>query len=129
MSSKKFADTLASRSPLVRREAVEPVNMYTNQQVDKTESGQTPKDTNGQTGKTTTPPAPETIGGRAPVTTSPQTAETTSGEAGKTTKPQVEKYTTHLRPATIKAIKRTAVDRECKDYEIVQQALDAFLRD
>ena len=46
---------------------------------------------------------------------------------GKTERPRVEKYSTLLRPATIKAIKREALERDLKDYEIVQAALDAYL--
>lgn len=38
----------------------------------------------------------------------------------------VDKYTTHLRPSTIKAIKRYAFEHEMKDYEVVQLALDHF---
>jgi len=43
------------------------------------------------------------------------------------TNPQVEKYTTHLRPETIKAIKRLALEQDSKDYEVVQKALDVYL--
>ena len=53
---------------------------------------------------------------------------TPNGERVKTTKPFVEKYTTHLRPETIKAIKTLAVQRDQKDYEVVQAALDAYLK-
>jgi hypothetical protein len=59
--------------------------------------------------------------------TSPQADNTTSPQTGKPARPQVEKYTTHLRPETIKAIKRTALENDQKDYEVVQQALDAYL--
>ena len=59
--------------------------------------------------------------------TSPQVDQTTNPQTGKSAKPLVEKYTTHLRPATIKAIKRVAFESERKDYEIVQEALDAYL--
>ncbi len=45
------------------------------------------------------------------------------------TNPQVEKYTTHLRPETIKAIKRAALDSDRKDYEVVQAALDKYLNE
>ena len=51
----------------------------------------------------------------------------TSPQVDKPTKPQVEKYTTHLLPATIKALKRYAFEHEMKDYEVVQKALDAYL--
>ena len=51
----------------------------------------------------------------------------TSTQVDETTKPQVVKYTTHLTPATIKAVKRYAFEHEMRDYEVVQQALDLFL--
>ena len=60
--------------------------------------------------------------------TNPQVAKTTSTQVDKTTKPQVEKYTTHLRPATIKAVKRLALDQDMKDYEVVQEALDLYFQ-
>ena len=58
--------------------------------------------------------------------TSTQVGKTTSGQVGKPTKPQVEKYTTHLWPATIKAIKVYAAGHDLKDYELVQKAMDEF---
>lgn len=58
--------------------------------------------------------------------TPPQVVKPTSPQVDKTTKPHVEKYTTHLRPATIKAVKRYALDQDMKDYEVVQEALDVF---
>ncbi len=81
-------------------------------QVDKSTSGQVDKTTRRQTGKTTSRPGE--------VSSSPQATETT--------RPRVEKYTTHLKPETIKAIKRVAFESERKDYEVVQEALDAYLR-
>ena len=114
MSTTKLANTLASRSPLGRteREKVEPVNMYANPQVDKPANGENDMQTSGQ----------------ADMATTPQNQEAANGQNRKPTKPQVEKYTTHLRPETIKAVKRAALDRDRKDYEIVQAALDAYLR-
>ncbi len=53
--------------------------------------------------------------------------QSTSPQVDKPAKPHVEKYTTHLTPAIIKAVKRYAFEHEMKDYEVVQQALDAFL--
>jgi hypothetical protein len=50
-----------------------------------------------------------------------------SPQVDKTTKPQVEKYTTHLKPATIRAVKHYAFEHERKDYEVMQLALDAYL--
>ncbi len=58
--------------------------------------------------------------------TSPQTDKPVSTQVDKTTSPQIEKYTTHLTPATIKAVKWYALEHDLKDYEVVQQALDLF---
>ncbi len=58
----------------------------------------------------------------------PPHTEAGSGLATRTTKPLVEKYTTHLQPATVKAIKREAFEREISDYQVVQEALDAHFR-
>jgi HNH endonuclease len=41
---------------------------------------------------------------------------------------EAEKYTTHLRLDTIKAIKRWALDHEMKDYEVAQDAFDQFFQ-
>lgn len=62
-----------------------------------------------------------------PPPTSTQTHKTTSTQVDKPEKPQVDKYTTHLRPGTIKRIKRYAFEHDMKDYEVVQMALDAFM--
>ncbi len=60
--------------------------------------------------------------------TNPQVGEETSEQVGLSTSPPVVKYTTHLRSETIKAVKRVAFESERKDYEIVQEALDAYLK-
>jgi hypothetical protein len=61
-------------------------------------------------------------------TTKPQTNKTTSAHVVKTTKLQVVKYTTHLKPDTIKGVKRQALEEDRKDYEIVQEALEDYLK-
>ncbi len=111
MKKGDLKDLMSKRTPLAQREVVEPVNMYTTPQAEKTTSPQMAKETSGQTDK----PTPQPSG------------KTTSKQVRKTTKPQVEKYTTHLRPDTIKAIKREALESDRKDYEVVQQALDEYL--
>lgn len=105
-------DQMAARSPIEPREAVQPANLYTSGQADKSTSGDDDLRTSGQGSKAT----------------SPQTEEAASPQTYKPVTQLVHKYTTHLRPATIKAIKWTAVERDQKDYEIVQAALDAYLQ-
>jgi hypothetical protein len=57
----------------------------------------------------------------------PHVHKTTSTQVGKPTKPLVEKYTTHLLPSQIKAIKMFAAAHDLKDYEVVQAAISEFL--
>ncbi len=54
--------------------------------------------------------------------------KSTGRQVDKSTSLQVVKYTTHLRSDSVKAIKRYAFDHEIDDYEVVQQAVDAFLK-
>ncbi len=105
MSTKKrdLTDMMSKRTPLSQREAVQPVDLYTPPQVDKLTSTQTEVSASGHVGMPT------------------------YQQARGSTKPPVEKYTTHLRPETIKAIKRLAFETERKDYEVVQQAIDEYL--
>ncbi len=58
---------------------------------------------------------------------STQVHKTTSGQVDKPTNPLVVKYTTHLLPKTIKAIKVFAASHDLKDYEVVQVAISEFL--
>jgi hypothetical protein len=58
-----------------------------------------------------------------------QPDKTASIQVDKTTNPQIEKYTTHLRPETIKAIKLYAVQHDMKDYEVAQMAFDRLLQE
>lgn len=111
MSKNNLRDMMNKRTPLTQREVVEPANMYTTPQVDEPTSIQVGKYTSTQVDKPT----------------NQQVDEATSPPIKKSTKPLAEKYTTHLRPDTIKAIKRAAVETDQKDYQIVQQALDAYL--
>ena len=108
----KLKEMLNKRNPLLdtplvetKREAVTPVNLYTNPQVDnKEESTQVHK------------------------TTSTQTVMDTKPQVAKETKPQIVKQTTHLNPQTIKELKRYALDNDLKDYEVMQEAVVMYLK-
>jgi hypothetical protein len=117
----KLSDMMASRSPLLR-EAVEPANLYTKPQVDKTISPQTDKPTKPQSVK-------QDNSRQVVKTTKPQVVKSTSIQNHKTTKPLVDKYTTHLRAETIKEIKRRALESDKKDYEVVQEAINRFFKE
>ena len=58
---------------------------------------------------------------------SPQVHKPTSGQVDKPASPLVVKYTTHLLPSTIKAIKVFAAAHDLKDYEVVQAAISEYL--
>lgn len=68
--------------------------------------------------------------------TKPQVDKTTSGQVDKdtkpqtvkTVKPQVVKYTTHLKEETIKELKRHALDNDLKDYQVMQEAVEMYLK-
>ena len=68
--------------------------------------------------------------------TKPQVDKTTSSKVGKETKPQrvkptklrVVKYTTHLKPETVKELKRYALENDLKDYEVMQEAVGLYLK-
>jgi len=68
--------------------------------------------------------------------TKPQVDKTTSGQVDKrvkpqvvkSTKPRVVKYTTHLKPETIKELKRYALENDLKDYEVIQEAIEMYLK-
>lgn len=121
MATKKKLQELLKDRETPKREAVTPVSLYTKPQEDKeTESIQVDKTTSTQRDKATKQqPDKETRpqGDKKPYTL-----------GDKTTGTQVVKYTTHLKKETIKAIKRYAVEAELKDYEIVQEAIDRYLK-
>ncbi len=112
MRKGNLQDMMAKRTPLAQREVVEPVNMYTSPQEDKATNPQVDKVTSSQ----------------VDIPINQQVGKHTSTQTRKPAKPLLEKYTTHLRPETIKAIKRLAVESDRKDYEVVQQALDEYLK-
>ncbi len=104
-----------------QEEAVpEPVTPQEIQQDRATEDTQAPVTSRRQADK---PPSSQVV-----KYTNPQVGKETGGQVGSPTTPPVVKYTTHLRPETIKAVKRIAFESERKDYEIVQEALDAHLK-
>lgn len=126
--SNDFLQQLQQRDPDAlkqQRVIVNPVDRLASQE--QAENTQVDKSTKPQVGKTTNTLADKPTNPQGDNSTNPQKDNPTSGQAHKTTSPQVEKYTTHLRPATIKAVKRYAFEHDLKDYEVVQTALDRFL--
>jgi hypothetical protein len=119
MKRDALKDAMARRSPLGARESVAPVDLYmseTKLTVDErlantVESPKVNKQTSKDMDKRTSPL--EDVSSSQPMSV----AETSR-----------RRYTTYLKPETIKAIKWLAVDGERNDYEIVQEALDAYLR-
>jgi hypothetical protein len=130
MSKKDLNKMMQERSPLKPREAITPVDLYTNPQTVLPTSPQVDKPTNPQVD--TPPPVKDEARGKEEnsghnhITTKLQVVKTTSRKVAKTAKPQVDKYTTHLKTETIKTIKRAALDGDVKDYQIVQMALDSY---
>lgn len=119
MKRDKLTDAMARRSPLAQRESVDPVDLYTlsldgepeerivnnlsSNQVDMNKSGQTDIAVKQHVYKSTK-------------------------QLGEDDETPRRRYTTYLKPETIKAIKWHALDRERNDYDVVQEALDEYLR-
>ncbi len=102
MKKPSLSETMKSRSPLAKREAITPVNLYEQPVEDNIQS----------------PPVDMSTSGHVDKSASQQENKSTSGQG--------KRYTTYLRPDTIKAIKREAFDSERNVYDIVQDALDAY---
>jgi len=60
--------------------------------------------------------------------TKPQVVKNTKPQVHKEAKPQVVKYTTHLKAETIKDIKRYSLENDLKDYEVLQEAVENYLK-
>ena len=124
---KDFSQQLQDRIPNAlkqeqERVIVKPVDMLAPQD----ECPQEDKTTNPQEDKSTKQLESEATSIQGDKPAKIQNEKNTNGQTSKNTSPQIVKYTTHLRPDTIKAIKRYAVEYETKDYEVVQEALDQF---
>lgn len=132
---KDFSQQLQQRVPNAlkqeqERVIVKPIDMLApqdeNPQEDKTTNPQEDKTESPQENKPTSPQEGEMRSIQGDKPTKIQNEKNTNGQTNKDTRPQRVKYTTHLRPDTVKTIKRYAVEYEIKDYEVVQQALDQF---
>jgi hypothetical protein len=106
MATKKKLQELLKERETPKRDVVTPVSLYTKPQVDKDtkESTQVDKSTSGQVVKTTKP------------------------QVDKETKGQVVKYTTHLKQEVIKDLKRYAFEHDIKDYEVMGEAIEKYLK-
>jgi hypothetical protein len=119
MKRDPLKDAMSRRSPLNPRESVAPVDFYTlaPNTVDKSSGIEVSEN----------PPPDKRKSGKVDLLTNQQDDKPISqlpDSGGRARR----RYTTYLRPETIKAIKWLAVDGERNDYEIVQEALDAYLR-
>jgi len=135
--SKDFSQQLQQRVPNAlkqeqERVIVKPVDMLAPQdeslQEDKTINPQEDKAESAQEDKSTNPQRDEARSIQVDKPVKIQSEKDTNIQTAKNTSPQIVKYTTHLRPDTVKAIKRYAVEYETKDYEVVQKAMDQFFR-
>ena len=123
----KLKEMLSKRNPLLspKREVVTPVDLYTKPQTDKQEEI-LEKAVSGIN---------QALKGKLTVK-SIQVDKTTSGQVDKQakpqtvkpTKPRVVKYTTHLKPEIIKELKRYALENDQKDYEIMGEAVEMYLK-
>lgn len=116
MKRDKLKDVMARRSPLAQRESVEPVDLYA-----AGADGQEPAAV-----LDTLTPSNKRTRRQVDMSTKRNVELMTIGPDGEGEVPR-RRYTTYVRPETIKAVKRLAVEGERNDYEIVQEALDEYL--
>ena len=119
MKRDKLKDTMARRSPLAQRESVDPVDLYT-----FSRDGEQQPDAGDNA-----------VSQQLEMSTSRQADTAMKQHVHKGTNLPIEaaetprrRYTTYLKPETIKAIKWHALDGERNDYDVVQEALDHYLR-
>ena len=105
---RKLQDLLKQRTSLPQREAVKPVDLYTKPQVNKKRD-----DKSIQVDKPT----------------KSKVSKSTSKQVSKEVKPLIVKYTTHLNPKMITDIKILAVSTDKKDYEVVGEAIEKYLKE
>ncbi len=48
-------------------------------------------------------------------------------ETTKPLSPDKKRYATYLRPESIRAVRRSAFERDVPDYQVVQEAVDQYL--
>lgn len=145
MKQKDLTELMNNRNPLSAREPVIPADLYTSPQTDKTtnpqndlpEKPQTDLPTKPEVDLSTKPQNDNSANDAVEIDVkSPQVHKTTSGQVDKrskpqtdkTVKPRLEKYTTHLEPNTIRAIKLYALEHDLKDYQVTQKAIEKFLK-
>jgi hypothetical protein len=125
--NKNFFQQLQQRIPDAlkqERVVVTPIDRLATQEQE--EKPQVDKSTSSHTDENVYPHVDKSPNTQTSETTNRQAEKEISGQNRKITSGEIVKYTTHLRPVTVKAIKRYAVEHDLKDYEIVQEALDRF---
>jgi len=117
MAKHDLSELMTKRNPLAPREIVQPVDLYSpaavasepeNQQTDLLANQQVPQAGDGET--------------------TPQMAEQKSTPGSTQTSKPVKKFASYLRPQSIKALKMIATQEDRKDYEVLQEAVDHYLK-
>src|SRR6266508_6246180 len=107
---------IQQRNPL--RQKVQPVDLYATPSVEETENHVSSDETESSK--------------QASDETSQQASTETENHANLETRKQMaitkKRYATYLRTDTIKRLQRYAFDREVPDYQVVQEAIDDYLR-
>jgi hypothetical protein len=72
-------------------------------------------------------PAKKENGEKEKMSTNPQTGKPTTLPTPLRLDEKPEKYTTHLKPSLVKRLKLFAVEKDLKDYEVMENALTRYL--
>jgi hypothetical protein len=132
MAKRNLKDLMASRTPLGARETVQPTNLYDVPSSPAAEENQaTSLPANQQASKPadqeTSEPATGTRHGRGAEEAIGATSQQVGLPAKKQTSKPVKKFASYLREDSIKALKMVALQEDKNDYEVLQEAVDAYL--
>lgn len=116
--SKKDLAKLMQSSPVAhptKREQITPANLYDNASIPASQH-------------TGTPVSPQDSKPVQPLTVTPASPPTSPPAPQQDSKPAITKYTTYLTTDTVKRLKRYAFENETKATQVIQQAVDKYLK-
>lgn len=129
MSKSDLSKMMQERSPLVNRESVEPADLYVKQNIPPISPVQ-------QESEPSYNDNGDSAGYSDAMTMQRQMIEmqrtmnflmTAVKESARIERQPLMKYTTHLPVDTVKKIKRFALERDLRDYQVMQKAIEEYL--
>lgn len=129
MSKSDLSKMMQERSPLVNRESIEPAELYSKQNAPTVQFSEPetelPLVTDGDT-----PAYKDAISMQRQMVDMQRTMSylmSAVKESARIERQPLMKYTTHLPIDTVKKIKRFALEKDLRDYQVMQRAIEEYL--